>query len=129
MDVTWGIFWITSFHVERFTNTGSVITGSHTFTFTIRVTGTRFNITVVILGTRVFTRLIGIKSFNFEIRETHRFIKRSLIDRIIKSDGSTSGSMSNNGINLVVHVIIPTNSTNLLTISPRVGLLLNNGSV
>jgi hypothetical protein len=80
MDVTVRDFRITGIKIKSITRTSSVNTSSHTFTFAIRRTNSSFGITVVKLGTRVFTTLIDIKSFNFEIRETHRFIKRSLID-------------------------------------------------
>jgi hypothetical protein len=134
VDVTGRLFRITGFLIQSFTLTISPF-GTVLHTITITIGGTRSvglvhgGGAIVSLDTRVFARLIGIKSFNFEIRETHRFIKRSLIDRGIESDGSSRGSVSNNGINSVVHVIIPTNTTDLRTITPSIGSGLDNSSV
>jgi hypothetical protein len=123
MNVTVRNFRITYFCVISFTLAESSFTVLHTITITVgstRIISKLIVVTEVSLHTKVFTRLIFIKEFNFEIRETHRFIKRSLIDSRVKSDVSTSFSVRSDDIHRLIDVVVPTNTTNLYTITPGV---------
>jgi hypothetical protein len=121
VDITVIDFRITGISIISITCTDSVLTFSHTVTFAIRIAIFIFGITIVDLGTSkkwVFTFISRVHVSEVEVRESPRFIIRTLIDGRVHIDVSFRVRVNESNINLI-EVIRPGISTLITNIGVR----------